>query len=133
MTLAIADGAKDFAEIRTVLEDQVAVRERCRRELADLEAEPSLALMPNLAEGYRRSVAQLGEALKGETIEQEEARQALRALIDHMVAWPASDRGGVEVRQRHLAQMVGFGNEKGARVGRLNVWYGWLRGQDLNL
>ena len=118
LTLAIADGAKDFAEIRTVLEEQVAVRERCRRELADIEAEPRLALMPDLAENYRRSVAQLGEALKGETIEQEEACQALRALIDHIMASPAPDRRGValEVRGR-FAQMVGLGNEKGARLG----------------
>lgn len=113
LTLAIADGAKDFAEIRTVLADQVAVRERCRRELADIEAEPGPALMPNLAENYRRSVAQLDEALKGETIEQEEARQALRALIDHIVASPAEDRHGVglEVRGR-FAQVVRLATKK---------------------
>jgi site-specific DNA recombinase len=118
MTLAIADGAKDFAEIRNVLEDQVAIRDRCRRELADLEAGPTLALMPNLAKSYRRSVARLSEALKGETIEQEEARQALRALIDHIVAAPALDRRGLtlEVCGR-FAQMVDLANEKGARLG----------------
>ena len=78
------------------------------------------------AEPIGKSPPQLSEALKGETIEQEEARQALRALIDHMVAWPA-DRGGVEVRGR-FAQMVGFGNEKGARVGAPGCLVGLVAG-----
>ncbi len=118
LTLAIADGANAFAEIRSVLEEQIATRERCRRDLADLDAEPVLALMPNLAESYRRSVVQLGAALRGDAIEQEQARQALRALIDQIVASPAPDKRGValEIRGR-FAQMIDLANEKSAPRG----------------
>ena len=104
--------------MREALEEQIAVRERCRRELADLAAEPTLAMMPNLAEIYRRNIVKLGDALKGEEIEREEARQAMRALIDHIVVTPAEDRRGValEVRGR-LSEMIDFGHKKSAPSG----------------
>jgi site-specific DNA recombinase len=118
LTAAIGDGAKNFAEVREALEDQIAVRERCRRELADLAAEPTLAMMPNLAESYRRNIVKLGDALKGEEIEREEARRAMRALIDHIVVTPAEDRRGValEVRGR-LSELIDFGHKKSAPSG----------------
>ena len=120
--------------MREALEERIAVRERCRRGLADLAAEPTLTMMPNGAESYRRNIVKLGDALKGEEIEREEARQAMRALIDHIVVTPAEDRRGValEVRGR-LSEMMDFGHKKSAPFGARDVWYRWLRGQDLNL
>ncbi|MFC3582201.1 hypothetical protein, partial [Sphingomonas hylomeconis] len=81
------------------------------------------------------NIVKLGDALKGEEIEREEARQAMRALIDHIVVTPAEDRRGValEVRGR-LSEMMDFGHKKPPQaILRRLVWYRWLRGQDLNL
>ena len=77
LTLAIADGGNSIAEIRVVLSAQVAERDACRRALADLEAEPTLVMMPNLAERYRRSISDLAQALSGDAVEQ--AREAYAA------------------------------------------------------
>jgi hypothetical protein len=77
LTLAIADGGKSFAEIRVVLSAQVAERDACLRALADLEAESTLVVMPDLAERYRRSIWDLAKALSGDAVEQ--AREAYAA------------------------------------------------------
>ena len=63
-----------FAEIRFMLSAQIAERDACRRALTDLEAEPTLVMMPDLAERYRRSIADLAKALSGDAVEQ--AREA---------------------------------------------------------
>jgi len=118
LTLAIADGGNSIAEIRVVLSAQVAERDACRRALADLEAEPTLVMMPNLAERYRRSISDLAQALSGDVVEIEQARDALRCLIHAVVATPATEGRGVllEVRGR-LAAMVGVANDNSARWG----------------
>ena len=122
LTLAIADGGKSFAEIRVMLSAQVAERDACQRALADLEAEPTLVMMPNLAERYRRSITDLAQALSGDAVEVEQARDALRCLIDAVVATPATEGRGValEVRGR-LAAMVGVANDNGAPRGAMSV------------
>jgi hypothetical protein len=56
-----------------VLSAQVAERDACRRALADLEAEPTLVMMPNLAERYRRIISDLAQALSGDAVEAEQA------------------------------------------------------------
>ena len=97
---------------------QVAERDACRRALTNLAAEPTLVMMPNLAERYRRSISDLAQALSGDAVEIEQARDALRCLIDAVVATPAAEGRGVvlEVRTR-LAAMVGVANENGAPRG----------------
>ena len=88
LTLAIA-------EIRVVLSAQVAERDACLRALADLEAESTLVVMPDLAERYRRSIWDLAKALSGDAVEQ--AREAYaassmpssRGRPPRAAAWPS--------------------------------------------
>ena len=118
LTLAIADGGKSFAEIRVMLSAQVAKRDACRRALIDHAAEPTLVMMPHLADRYRRSIANLAQALGGDAVEVEQARDTLRTLIDAVVATPAAEGRGValEVRGR-LAAMVDVANDNSAPRG----------------
>lgn len=90
LTLAIADGAKGFAEIRTMLEAQAAERDRCAGALAELDAEPTILLHPGIAEAYRKNVEVLGETLTGASLDIAEARIALRNLIDCVRVSPAA-------------------------------------------
>ena len=123
------DGAKNFAEVREALEEQIAVRERCRRELADLAAEPTLAMMPNLAEGYRRNIVKLGDALKGEEIERGESCQATRALIDRIRVILTEDPRGVALKVRgRLSVMVDFGHKKSAPSGARDCMFPMVAG-----
>jgi hypothetical protein len=87
LTLAIADGGRSFAEIRGVLSAQVAERDACRRALADLEAEPTLVMMPNLAERYRRSISGLAQALSGDAVEQARETYAASSMPSSR-RWP---------------------------------------------
>ena len=111
LTLAVA-------EIRVVLSAQVAERDACWRALADLAAEPTLVMMPDLAERYCHRISDLARALSGDAVEIEQTRDTLRCLIDAVVAVPASVGHGVvlEVRGR-LAAMVGVANANSAPRG----------------
>ena len=86
----------------------------CLRALIDLKAEPTLVMMPDLAD--RRSIWDLAKALSGDAVEQ--AIEALRCLIDAVVATPATEGRGValEVSGR-LAAMVGVANANSAPWG----------------
>jgi hypothetical protein len=116
LTLAIADGDRSFFEIRVVLSAQVADRDACRRAITDLAAEPTLVMMPDLADRHR--ISDLAKALSGDVVEIEQARDALRCLIHAVVATPATEGRGVvlEVRGR-LAAMVGIANGNSAPRG----------------
>jgi hypothetical protein len=72
----------------------------------------------NLAERYRHSIADLAQVLSGDAVEIEQARDALRCLIDAVVATPATEGRGVvlEVSAR-LAAMVGVANDNSAPGG----------------
>jgi DNA invertase Pin-like site-specific DNA recombinase len=118
LTLALADGGKTFGDIRELLTNQVAERERGRRALADLDAENTLVLMPNLADRYRRSIDQLAQSLTGDEIEVQQAREALRALLDSVVATPAPEGRGVALEVRgQLSRMIGIANDNAAPEG----------------
>jgi hypothetical protein len=118
LTLAIADGGKRFEDIRSMLTAQVAERDRCRRELADVDAEPALVLMPNLAERYRKSIEDLSVALSGDLVEVQQAREALRQFVDAVIATPAAEGRGVALEVRgQLSAMLGLTNENSAPGG----------------
>ena len=100
MTLAIADGGKSFAGIRVVLSVQVAERDACLRALIDLEAEPTLVMMPELADRYR--ISDVAQALSGDAVEVEQAREAYAASSmpssqfrpPRAATWPSKCGGG---------------------------------------
>ena len=99
-----------------MLSAQVAERDACRRAPTDLAAEPTLVMMPDLADRHR--IWDLAQALSGGAVEVEQARDALRCLIHAVVATPATEGRGVvlEVRGR-LAAMVGVANDASAPRG----------------
>ena len=118
LTLAIADGGRQFDEIREMMTTLVSERDRYRHELADLDAEPAVALMPNLAERYRRSVADLSEALAGDMAEVQAAREALRGLVAAVIASPSQQGRGVALEVRgQFAAMVAIANDTSAPRG----------------
>jgi hypothetical protein len=82
-----------------------AVRERLatleqRRLVLEMEAATAVApaprLHPNLAEVYRRKMAELTEALRQE--DSGEARELVRSLVDYITLIPDWDRQRIEVR-----------------------------------
>ena len=102
------------AALLSALKDAEARKSALEAELAVAEA-PAPRLLPNLAELYRAKVADLQEALGGESAAA--ARDRLRALIDAVVLIPSpSDRKAVptiEVRGA-LASMLALGSGKDA-------------------
>ena len=86
--------------------------------VAAYDAEPAMALMPNLAERYRRSVADLSEALAGDMAEVQSAREALRCLVAAVIASPAQQGCGVALEVRgQFAAMVAIANDDSAPRG----------------
>ena len=82
-----------------------AVRERLaaleqRRLALEMEAATAVApaprLHPNLAEVYRRKMAELTEALRQE--DSAEARELVRSLVDYITLIPDGDQQRIEVR-----------------------------------
>ena len=79
-------------------------------------AEPQvLSLHPGVAEAYRRMAEQLREALDAE--QGEEARDAIRALIDTVVFIPAEGLGKFELEiQGNLARLLRISGSTGAKA-----------------
>jgi site-specific DNA recombinase len=102
----LAETERKLAAIMTAIESGIvtastkerlleleATRDRLKQALAAPEA-PVLRLHPNLAELYRQKVAALEEALN-RPADHDEARSALRGLIDQVVIRPGEKRGEV--------------------------------------
>ncbi len=112
LVAAIADGA-DVAEIRDVLVESSAERDRLREELASIDAERVIPLHPRLADSYRKRIAELSAALEGPEEKRAEAKAALRGLIDRIVVHPRADRAGVDLEiHGRLAQILRFAQKK---------------------
>lgn len=112
LVAAIADGGDDFTEIRELLTKHRNDRDRLKRELASIEAIDVIALHPRLADEYRRQVEKLDEALSGDDIDTQAARNQLRALIERIEVRPAPVRG-VELRViGRLDQIVGMSMDR---------------------
>ena len=87
---AIAVGG-EMNELVDALEQARALRDSRRAELAEIEAAPVIALMPNIADQYRDRVADLARAL--ETPERRaEALPRARALIERITITPDPNR-----------------------------------------
>lgn len=95
---AVTDGGAEFAEIRAALQrarDELAAAETA---IADVGASSVIALHPNIAEEYRRSVADLRQLLDGSDEESRGAAQVLRSLIDRVVVSPAAKGPGTAIK-----------------------------------
>jgi site-specific DNA recombinase len=94
---AFVGGGSEFAEVREALTAARDERDRLGRELASLNALPTvLTLHPRLEEEYRRQVA----ALEASLMEPEAALEAvprLRAMIARIIVRPAVAKRGVDL------------------------------------
>ena len=128
---AVTDGGAEFAEIRAALEharDELAAAEAA---IADVGAGGVIAMHPNIAEEYRRSIADLRQLLDGTDEESRRAAQGLRSLIDRIVVSPA-DRGpgtAITIEGRLMALL----NLTGGGPVSQPVCQRWCPGEDSNL
>ena len=114
LVAAIADGGKEFAEVRAALAKARAEREQVAKELAGLDALPQIALHPGLARQYRAAVENLAEDLQDEHARREAAPR-LRALIARIVVTPRGPerRAGVDLQVvRHIDEVVALATRK---------------------
>lgn len=89
---AVMDGGSEFAEIRAMLAEARDEAARLEREMASLDATPTvLALHPHIEETYRRQVEELDEAL-AQPEAQLEAVPRVRALIARVIVRPNPDK-----------------------------------------
>lgn len=128
---AVTDGGSEFAEIRRALErarDELAAAEAA---IADAGAGSVIAMHPNIAEEYRRSVADLRQLLDGDGDESRRAAQALRSLIDHVLIWPAEAGPGTSITlEGRLAALLNLAG--GPPVSSDPVCQRWCPGRDSN-
>lgn len=94
---AVTDGGSEFAEIRDALADARDELAAAEAAIADVGAGGVIAMHPNIAEEYRRSVADLRLLLDGSDDESRRAAQALRSLIDRVVVSPAESGPGTSI------------------------------------
>ena len=121
LVTAIAEGGTEFAAIREALASARAEQDAAERNLADIEAMPTIALHPKVAADYRSQVENLKEAL-ADPEARLEAIPALRNLIDRIVVKPNPDSRGVllEVEGR-LAAILALAGGKATSDERLFV------------
>ena len=99
--------------------------------IADVGAGGVIAMHPNIAEEYRRSIADLRQLLDGTDEESRRAAQGLRSLIDRIVVSPA-DRGpgtAITIEGRLMALL----NLTGGGPVSQPVCQRWCPGEDSNL
>ncbi len=95
---SIADGTADKPVVKVKLAEASARLEQVKAELSAIEDAPKTAtLHPALPKVYRDRVLRLEAALKGGTVEQGQARQILRSLIESIRVFPGQERGAVEI------------------------------------
>jgi len=92
---AIAKGVT-VEEVMDALAKARAERDTAADELTRLEALPLMTLHPGIAEGYRRQIEDLGEALN-DPAAKPEAVPKFRALIDRITLHPRPEGRGVDV------------------------------------
>lgn len=126
---AVTDGGSEFAEIRGALErarDDLAAAEAA---IADVGAGSVIAMHPNVAEDYRRSVADLRQLLDGDGEESRRAAKSLRSLIDHVLIWPAEAGPGTSITlEGRLAALLNLAG--GPPVSSDPVCQRWCPGRD---
>lgn len=97
LVTAIAAGGNEFAEIRTALATAKAEAAEARRQLAGLDALPTIALHPGLAQQYRKAIEELHQELADEDT-RKEAAPRLRKLIARVVVTPSAEKRGVDLQ-----------------------------------
>lgn len=104
---AIAQGGSEFPELRAALSAARTEREAITKELANLDALPTIALHPGLARQYRTAIADLATDLADDHA-RKEAAPKLRKLIARIVVMPKPDaRRGVELHViRHIDELL---------------------------
>jgi site-specific DNA recombinase len=112
---AIADGLRTSG-LKEKLEALEARKAQLETEIAAAPA-PAPRLHPNLAEVYRKKVANLAAAL-ADRATHSEALEILRGLVERVVVTPI-ENGGFEIELvGEIARMVALGtNDKAAREG----------------
>jgi site-specific DNA recombinase len=94
----LAEGGREFAELREVLATARGERDALAAQLASLDVLPQvLTLHPGLADEYRRQVDALDQAVSGDGAETADAATRIRALVARVVLTPRPDARGVEV------------------------------------
>lgn len=116
---AFAEGGSEFAEIRGMLATAKADKERLTRELASIDAIPTvLTFHPRLDDEYRRQV----EALEAALAEPQAALEAVpraRAMIATIIVTPAAKRGVQLEVVRQVDQVLAIANrDRAASLAR---------------
>ena len=93
---AIADGAASFKDVRGSMREATDERDRLDAELAEIEAPQVVALMPAIAEQYRRAIDNLVETIHGPS-NTPEAWEELRSVINEVRLVPREDGPGVHL------------------------------------
>jgi hypothetical protein len=120
----LVDAITEGVEIGAIKDRMLALEARKKVLLADLDRapEPMPALHPNIAEIYRKKVANLADALNASEIRQE-ASEALRALVDEVRLTP--DDGTLKIELfGELSALIALGqarNSKHPRGGATGV------------
>ena len=99
------DGAMEIAELKARSAPLKARRSELEALLAEVAEPAVLSLQPGVAEAYRRMAEDLRAAL--DEIDGEEARNAIRSLIDQIVFIPLEGLGKFELEsQGNLARLL---------------------------
>ncbi|WP_454887197.1 recombinase family protein [Sphingomonas oryzagri] len=119
MAEAIADGASSFADIRALMTRVSAERDRLALELAEIDAAPVVALHPAIADSYAAAIDRLSEALESQDGNREEARDAMRSIIDQLILTPNEAGRGVKIEVRgRLAEILHIAQGRPPRGNR---------------
>lgn len=121
LVAAIADGGRDYADIRDALAAKTEERDRAREELEEDAAAPVIALHPQIAVAYRARIRGLRESLAKGEVHNETVAGQIRELIHAIYVKPgADDVCEVEVfcsLQSAVALATGTGpNRRGTRA-----------------
>jgi len=112
LVAAIAEGAGEFPEIRAALAAAKADAAQAQRQLAALDALPTIALHPGLAQQYRKAIEQLHEELADEET-RKEAAPKLRKLIARIVVTPSEGKRGVDLKViRHIDEVLALAERR---------------------
>ncbi|WP_406694169.1 recombinase family protein [Sphingomonas cannabina] len=129
---AIADGRSTFPEVSGRMRQLSVERDGLVAELAELEAEPVIAMHPGLADVYKWKLEDLAAAVRSEEPSAGEAREKIRDLIDAIIATPRKDRRGVELDlQGRLAAILALTQEsrpQGAARSQLGLTLSMVAG-----